>query len=651
MNQDLSRRRLRLTGDLESRTLADGTRLLKQTRCAEYLALPPLLAALPERFSGTHTVEEILHTLLRQEKPPAIRDYYDFVLGATQRGFLEDPADGVSARPSLSGSRWRLGWGRFPVAAASLALVPLGAAAFWLSGPTLADTAEGWVLVVCLVILLLSLAHLLSGCVLSGFGRLVYRAEFRVNRGLPYFSIDARDSFMSGRCCQGTVALQALTVPFAAALCAQACGSAPLFFAAALVALVLGCPLGSTPAHDLLYALFRKQYQLPRCAPFVLQRKLLTQLLDWRGKGQEEEYLLGYSVAVLVWLGCLIQFAGGLIQRQSDTFVRELLFSPDLSVQVMALVALLLLAALLLVPLLYQVILGLRNLYALLAPRWFRAEAAAHRRGRVGERPSAADVQSFLRSTLLFKGLPDGVLQSLGSALTYLEVKPGTPLIREGDQGDTLFIVYRGAVRVLKENSVGRPEPVAVLGPGDVFGEIALLQETRRTASNQSVGEAALFALKKDDFERLVVATLGAATVKTIIQVAAFLKRNALFADWPDKALLELAQQFAAAPFRVGEVLVQEGKPNDFFHLLYEGQVEVRRQGRPCAVVGPGDFLGEISLLRGTVAVADVVALSDGLCLKLGKAPFLAFVSGNLVTGLVVEEALEARLGREAAKA
>ncbi len=60
MNQDLSQRRLRLTGDVESRLLADGTRLLKQTRCGEYLALPPLLADIPERFTGTPTVEAVL---------------------------------------------------------------------------------------------------------------------------------------------------------------------------------------------------------------------------------------------------------------------------------------------------------------------------------------------------------------------------------------------------------------------------------------------------------------------------------------------------------------------------------------------------------------------------------------------------------------
>ena len=644
MNQDLSQRRLRLTGDVESRLLADGTRLLKQTRCGEYLALPPVLGAIPERFTGELTVEAILHALLRQEAHPTIREYYDFVLGAVRRGFLEDAESAENRPPTLVGQRWWFGWRQLPVAVAAVAFVPLGALAFRTTDLVMPEIAGEWVLVLWLAVLLLSLAYLLAGCVLSGFGRQVYNAGFRLNRGLPHFSIDGRDAFMCGRCCQGTMALQALTVPFIAAAAAQALGSAPLFFAAAVVGLALGCPLGNTPAHELLFAFFRKQYQLPRCTPFVLQRRLLAQLVNWRGKAQEEEYLLAYSAAVVVWLGCLISFAGGLIQRQSDIFVRELLFAPELGVRATALAALFLLAALLLVPLLYEFLLGVRNLYALVAPRWFRAEAAVHRRGRSGERPSAAEVQSFLRSSLLFKGLNDRVLESVGNAVTYLEVKPGTALIREGDFGDTLFVVYRGTVRVLKENAVGRPEPVAALGVGDVFGEIALLQDSRRTASVASDGDAALFALKKLDFERLVVATLGADTVKIIIQITAFLKRNALFAGWPDKALLELANRFVAVPFRAGDRLVEEDRANAFFFLVYEGQVEVRRQGKPCAVLGPGEFFGEISLLRGTTAVADVVALGDGRCLKLGREPFLAFVSGNLVTGLAVEEALEARL-------
>ncbi len=637
MTPDLSQRRLRLTADLESRTLRDGSRWLKQTRCAEYLALPPAVAALPELFTGERTVGEILGELLRQEVHPGIREYYDFVLGAERRGFLEVVGSDTVAPPTRKGRRWGVAWRGIPAVASALAFIPIGLAAFWTTAPGLPATLGEWGLALWFVVLLLSLAHLLAGCVLSGFGRQVYGAGIHARNGLPYFSIDGRDAFMSGRSCQAVVALQALAVPFAAAAAAVALESPPLFLAATLSALALACPLGSTPAHDLLFALFRRQYQLPRCTPLVLQRKLLTQLFARRGGVAEEEYLLGYSLAVVLWLGCLIRVAGGLVQRESDAFVRDLLFAPEWSMRLSAFAAIFLLAALLLVPVLYQLLLGLRNLHALLAPHWSRAECAVTgRRGRQ-PRPAAADVHAFLRNTLLFKGLPEPELARLAAAMAYVEVPPGTTLIREGDHGDTLFIVYDGTVAVLKENAVGEPEPVATLGAGDVFGEIALLENTPRTASVHSRTRAALLTLQQKDFERLVVAALGAETVKTTIQVTAFLKRHSLFAGWPDRALTELAHEFITAGFRAGDVLVRAGEPMAVFHLLYEGRVEVRRQGVAGTELGPGEFFGESGLLRGTPAPVDVVALTAGRCLKLGKASFLAFVSRDFGTGLAVE--------------
>ena len=70
----------------------------------------------------------------------------------------------------------------------------------------------------------------------------------------------------------------------------------------------------------------------------------------------------------------------------------------------------------------------------------------------------------------------------------------------------------------------------------------------------------------------------------------------------------------------------------------------MRKNGKQLATLGPGDFCGEISLLQGTPASADVAALRQGRCLKLGKEHFLKLVSQDFLTGMAIERTLDRRV-------
>lgn len=92
----------------------------------------------------------------------------------------------------------------------------------------------------------------------------------------------------------------------------------------------------------------------------------------------------------------------------------------------------------------------------------------------------------------------------------FLEYGPGQAIVRQGEQGDTLFLVARGEVSVRiavpNESTVASEREVARLGRGALFGEMSVLTGDPRTATVVALGDAALLAVDRDAFERILSA-------------------------------------------------------------------------------------------------------------------------------------------------
>ena len=114
---------------------------------------------------------------------------------------------------------------------------------------------------------------------------------------------------------------------------------------------------------------------------------------------------------------------------------------------------------------------------------------------------------------------PEQVLRLiLAERARYLEYGPGQAVVRQGEQGDTFYLVAHGdlAVRVAIE---GGEKEVAKLGRGGFFGEMSLLTGDPRTATVIAQGDAALLAIDREAFER--VFAQHPATAQELAQVIA----------------------------------------------------------------------------------------------------------------------------------
>jgi MFS family permease len=121
---------------------------------------------------------------------------------------------------------------------------------------------------------------------------------------------------------------------------------------------------------------------------------------------------------------------------------------------------------------------------------------------------SIPEATELLRRVGVLAALPEPVLERLARDATPVEVKAGVPVLREGEPGDRFYVVRSGTVSIL-----GR-----TFGPGEGFGEIALLRDVPRTATALAVTDVELVALERDPFVAAVTGHApSAATADTVI--------------------------------------------------------------------------------------------------------------------------------------
>jgi len=109
----------------------------------------------------------------------------------------------------------------------------------------------------------------------------------------------------------------------------------------------------------------------------------------------------------------------------------------------------------------------------------------------------------LLRKMPLFSDMDSQQIQLIASRLQEWEFEPGDTIIRQGEQGETFFVIETGQVEVsIEENGVQRV--VSQRGPGEYVGEIALLLRVPRTATVRASLPTRMLVLHKDDFDQLV---------------------------------------------------------------------------------------------------------------------------------------------------
>jgi CRP/FNR family transcriptional regulator len=117
----------------------------------------------------------------------------------------------------------------------------------------------------------------------------------------------------------------------------------------------------------------------------------------------------------------------------------------------------------------------------------------------------SADVVELLARVPVFSTLEVEHLERIADLAVPRAFEPGQVVFREGDASDTCYIVRSGRARATREHSGGRIITLATFGPGDIFGELALFEDERRSATIEAIEQTSVVAVLGPDMRRLMV--------------------------------------------------------------------------------------------------------------------------------------------------
>ncbi|XP_061563683.1 cGMP-dependent protein kinase 1 [Cololabis saira] len=198
-------------------------------------------------------------------------------------------------------------------------------------------------------------------------------------------------------------------------------------------------------------------------------------------------------------------------------------------------------------------------------------------------------------------------------------------IIREGDVGSLVFVMEEGKVEVTKEGV-----KLCTMGPGKVFGELAILYNCTRTATVRTLTHIKLWAIDRQCFQTIMMRT---GLIKHA-EYMDFLKSVPTFQSLPEETLSKLADVMEETHYEDGEYIVRQGAPGDTFFIISKGKVNVTQgdsaNQEPVHLreLSRGDWFGERALQGEDVRTANVVAADTVICLVIDRDSFKHLIGG-----------------------
>lgn len=212
-------------------------------------------------------------------------------------------------------------------------------------------------------------------------------------------------------------------------------------------------------------------------------------------------------------------------------------------------------------------------------------------------------------------------------------VSAGQIICRQHDRASSLFIILLGEVEVY-EGEKNQRITLARLEKGEVFGEVSAIFRMPRVSTVMARKPSVLLEINGDIFEDLMATNsqllkavfrrFGDRITETALRSVSFLRYL------PVETLAQLQAEAALISFYPGGLVVQEGEPGDAMYILVHGAARVSHQLEEqelvIALLGPGDYFGEWSVLTGAPRGATVTALSHVQAIRIDREQLLYFI-------------------------
>uniref|UniRef100_A0A8C4DQL7 cGMP-dependent protein kinase n=1 Tax=Dicentrarchus labrax TaxID=13489 RepID=A0A8C4DQL7_DICLA len=198
-------------------------------------------------------------------------------------------------------------------------------------------------------------------------------------------------------------------------------------------------------------------------------------------------------------------------------------------------------------------------------------------------------------------------------------------IIEEGDVGSLVYVMEEGKVEVTKEGM-----KLCTMGPGKVFGELAILYNCTRTATVRTLVHVKLWAIDRQCYQTIMMRT---GLIKHA-EYMDFLKSVPTFQGLPEETLSKLADVMEETHYEDGEYIIRQGARGDTFFIISKGKVNVTQEDPAnqetthLRELSRGDWFGERALQGEDVRTANVIAAEAVTCLVIDRDSFKHLIGG-----------------------
>lgn len=234
-------------------------------------------------------------------------------------------------------------------------------------------------------------------------------------------------------------------------------------------------------------------------------------------------------------------------------------------------------------------------------------------------------IRKRLQESFMFSALNEKDQNIVLDAMKEIKMNEGDLVIKEGDDGDVLYVVESGkykCTKVFKGNT--EPTHLTDYEAGAAFGELALLYNAPRAATITCTTPGYVYSLDRNTFNHIV----KDAAVKRREKYENFLSQVKILESLEPYERSKLADAFKEIAFNSGEYVIKEDEEGNTFYFISEGEAiatKTLEAGKPPVEVmqyQKGDYFGERALIKNEPRAANVIAKSDITVLCLDRHMF-----------------------------
>ncbi|MGB5177256.1 MAG: cyclic nucleotide-binding domain-containing protein, partial [Gammaproteobacteria bacterium] len=186
------------------------------------------------------------------------------------------------------------------------------------------------------------------------------------------------------------------------------------------------------------------------------------------------------------------------------------------------------------------------------------------------------------------------------------QLRAGDTVISEGDLAETFYFIRSGELTASRLSSARQEYVLKVLGPGELFGEVGLIQDIPRIATIKAITDAQLYALSKADFFDLLDSNPAFSALLDRLHTLRLLQGVPVFRKLDDDSLLKIRDELTLKQYQAGETLLSEGDAEDALYLILKGNARTFSTGpegnevtsgymRPGSHIGSRGLMGRMS--------------------------------------------------------